>query len=117
VTHRFLRRGIFRTLERQHIACESSGNDLGRGGEPQFSPDGRWLTFTAMGGGGIAIRPFPGPGPHIQISRGRQRRLSGAAYGFHVSTQAAVIRLRCPAVSSVQGKLVARSFFRCFFPR
>jgi hypothetical protein len=43
---------------------------LGAGAEPQFSPGGKWIAFTAVGGGGIAVRPFPGPGPHIQISHG-----------------------------------------------
>jgi eukaryotic-like serine/threonine-protein kinase len=43
---------------------------LGPGVEPQFSPDGKWIAYTAIGGGGIAVRPFPGPGPHVQISSG-----------------------------------------------
>jgi len=43
---------------------------LGPGVEPQFSPDGKWIAYTAMGGAGIAVRAFPGPGPHVQISSG-----------------------------------------------
>jgi len=36
----------------------------------QFSPDGRWLSYT-IGGNiapGIYVQPFPGPGPRTQIS-------------------------------------------------
>jgi eukaryotic-like serine/threonine-protein kinase len=43
---------------------------LGPGAEPQFSPDGKWIAYTQVGGAGIAVRPFPGPGPHFQISSG-----------------------------------------------
>jgi Tol biopolymer transport system component/DNA-binding winged helix-turn-helix (wHTH) protein len=53
-----------------HSPCDGQTTLLGPGAEPQFSPDGKWIAFTAVGGGGIAVRPFPGPGPHIQVSRG-----------------------------------------------
>src|SRR5262249_22957097 len=46
------------------------------GAEAQFSPDGRWLSFTGPGGSeassfqdsDVFVVPFPGPGPRIQIS-------------------------------------------------
>ena len=43
---------------------------LGPGAEPQFSPDGKWIAYTEVGGAGISVRQFPGPGPRIQISIG-----------------------------------------------
>jgi Tol biopolymer transport system component len=41
------------------------------GAEAQFSPDGKWLAFQALGsrnGGEITVQAFPGPGARIQIS-------------------------------------------------
>ncbi len=37
---------------------------------PTFSPDGRWLAYTASTetAGGVYVRPFPGPGPAITLS-------------------------------------------------
>jgi DNA-binding winged helix-turn-helix (wHTH) protein len=43
---------------------------VGPGVEPQFSPDGKWLSFTEPGGSGIAVRPFPALRPQIKISAG-----------------------------------------------
>ncbi|HJR36671.1 MAG TPA: protein kinase, partial [Gemmatimonadales bacterium] len=39
---------------------------------PRFSPDGRWVAYTAETGGlrEVYIAPFPGPGGRIQISKG-----------------------------------------------
>jgi len=39
---------------------------------PAFSPDGRWMAYTAsaMGSYQVEVRPFPGPGGHWQISSG-----------------------------------------------
>ena len=39
---------------------------------PRFSPDGRWVAYTAEAGGlrEVYIGPFPGPGGRIQISKG-----------------------------------------------
>jgi DNA-binding winged helix-turn-helix (wHTH) protein len=42
----------------------------GPGVEPQFSSDGKWLSFTEPGGSGIAVRPFPALRPQIKISAG-----------------------------------------------
>ena len=39
--------------------------------EGQFSPDGKWVAYTGMGGpngGDIFVQPFPGPGGRTQIS-------------------------------------------------
>ena len=50
--------------------------------EAQFSPDGKWIAYTAPGGGRTAgdifVQPFPGPGGRIQISNagGSQPRWS-----------------------------------------
>ena len=44
------------------------------GAEAQFSPDGRWIAFTGLGGAGsgegfeVYVGRFPGPGRRIQIS-------------------------------------------------
>jgi len=52
----------------------SPGNEspvlLAGGAEPRFSPDGKWLAYVDIGGGGIVVKRFPGPGPGIQISNG-----------------------------------------------
>jgi len=39
---------------------------------PRFSPDGRWVAYTAETGGlrEVYVAPFPGPGGRIQISKG-----------------------------------------------
>ncbi len=45
--------------------------ELGDGSEAQFSPDGKWIAFTAGAsaqGGQVYVETFPGPGPRIQIS-------------------------------------------------
>jgi Tol biopolymer transport system component len=44
--------------------------------EAQFSPDGKWISYTANGS--IFVQPFPGPGGRIQISSsgGAQSRWS-----------------------------------------
>jgi eukaryotic-like serine/threonine-protein kinase len=39
------------------------------GAEAAFSPDGRWITYTASSGE-LLLQAFPGPGAHIQISNG-----------------------------------------------
>ena len=38
---------------------------------PEFSPDGRWLAYTANGSGQheVYVQPHPGPGPRTQVSR------------------------------------------------
>jgi Tol biopolymer transport system component len=38
------------------------------GGEPQFSPDGKWIAYIVIPMRQIVVQPFPGPGAHIQIS-------------------------------------------------
>jgi eukaryotic-like serine/threonine-protein kinase len=40
--------------------------------EGRFSPDGRWIAYTATGPAGpiIWVLPFPGPGPRVQVSTG-----------------------------------------------
>src|SRR5215469_15903175 len=43
---------------------------VGPGVEPALSPDGRWVSFTEPGGGGISVRPFPALRPVIKISAG-----------------------------------------------
>lgn len=39
-------------------------------GNPEFSPDGRWLMYTSLESGRweVFVRPFPGPGRAIQVS-------------------------------------------------
>ena len=53
-----------------HTPHDGETRSLGPGAEPQFSPDGKWIAYTEVGGAGIAVRRFPGPGPRIQISIG-----------------------------------------------
>jgi DNA-binding winged helix-turn-helix (wHTH) protein len=43
---------------------------VGPGVEPQFSPDGRWVSFTEPGSAGVCVRPFPALQPKIKISVG-----------------------------------------------
>ena len=43
---------------------------VGPGIESQFSPNGKWPSFTEPGGSGIAVRPFPALRPQIKISAG-----------------------------------------------
>jgi eukaryotic-like serine/threonine-protein kinase len=43
---------------------------VGPGIEAQFSPNGKWLSFTEPGGSGIAVRPFPALRPQTRISAG-----------------------------------------------
>ena len=43
---------------------------VGPGVEPALSPDGRWVSFTEPGGGGISVRPFPALRTVIKISAG-----------------------------------------------
>ena len=43
---------------------------IGPGIESQFSPNGKWLSFTEPGGSGIAVRPFPALRPQTKISAG-----------------------------------------------
>jgi Tol biopolymer transport system component len=41
------------------------------GAEAQFSPDGKWIAYTGVGGRAtrdIFVQPFPGPGRRIQVS-------------------------------------------------
>ncbi len=40
----------------------------GRGGEAQFSPDGKWITFADFDG--VLLQPFSGSGARLQISSG-----------------------------------------------
>jgi serine/threonine-protein kinase len=56
---------------------------------PEFSPDGRWLTYASSDSGHaeVYVRPFPGPGGKWQISNGggrfpsgRQRRASYSTF-------------------------------------
>jgi Tol biopolymer transport system component len=53
-----------------HTPRDGRTMSLGPGAEPQFSPDGKWIAFSEVGGAGIVVRPFPGPGPRLQISSG-----------------------------------------------
>jgi serine/threonine-protein kinase len=41
-----------------------------RAGQPEFSPDGRWLAYisTESGRNEVYVQPYPGPGPRLQIS-------------------------------------------------
>ena len=53
-----------------HSPRDGQTISLGPGAEPQFSPDGKWIAYTELGGAGIAVRPFPNSGPRLQISSG-----------------------------------------------
>jgi serine/threonine protein kinase len=44
------------------VFLNSPGND----GDPQFSPDGRWIAY--VGSAEVYVRPFPGPGGQWQVS-------------------------------------------------
>ncbi len=56
------------------LAILSAGNrpatTIGPGAEAQFSPDGKWVAFTAASQTvtEVLLQPFPGPGARIQIT-------------------------------------------------
>jgi serine/threonine protein kinase len=64
----------FLKLERQPILAIYASADHqvtqfnSIGAEARFSPDGKWLAYTALDG--IFVQSFPGPGGRIQISNG-----------------------------------------------
>jgi DNA-binding winged helix-turn-helix (wHTH) protein len=43
---------------------------VGPGVESQFSPDGKWISFTEPGGSCVNVRPYPALRPLIKISAG-----------------------------------------------
>ena len=43
---------------------------VGPGVESQFSPDGKWISFTEPGGSSVNVRPYPALRPLIKISAG-----------------------------------------------
>jgi eukaryotic-like serine/threonine-protein kinase len=67
-----------------HSPCDGQTTSLGPGAEPQFSPDGKWIAYTEVGGAGIAVRPFPGPGPRIQISSGPAAQARWSRHGTQI---------------------------------
>jgi serine/threonine protein kinase/Tol biopolymer transport system component len=52
-----------------------------RGAEPRFSPDGRWIAYTASE---IFVQSFPGPGPRVQISNNGGAQPVWSRDGMHV---------------------------------
>lgn len=63
---------LIRGLPHLYVRLPNSAKEtiVGPGVEAQFSPDGKWLSFTEPGGSGIALRPFPALRPLIKISAG-----------------------------------------------
>lgn len=63
----------------------SESTMVGPGVECQFSPDGKWVSFTEPGGAGIAVRPFPALRPLIKISAGPGAQLRWSRDGTQLS--------------------------------
>lgn len=58
--------------------------ELGQlGAEPRFSPDGRWIAYTASASE-IFVQSFPGPGPRVQISNDMGAQPVWSRDGKHV---------------------------------
>ena len=58
---------------------------------PEFSPDGRWITYMSDESGRpeIYVRPYPGPGPAVQISASGGREPAWSRDGRRIFFKAA----------------------------
>jgi DNA-binding winged helix-turn-helix (wHTH) protein len=63
---------LIRGLPHFYVRSPNSAEEImiGPGIECQFSPDGKWLSYTEPGGSGIAVRPYPSLRPLTKISAG-----------------------------------------------
>jgi len=57
-----------------YSAADNKVVPFAKGAEARFSPDGRWIAYSASTEASVIVQPFPGPGGRIEISGG-----SGAA--------------------------------------
>jgi eukaryotic-like serine/threonine-protein kinase len=79
------------------------------GAEAQFSPNGKWVAFSAFGSysSEVFVSPFPGPGGRVQVSNGggaqaRWRR-DGKEH-YYVDPDK---RLMAISINTTNGKVVA----------
>lgn len=88
------------------------------GAEAQFSPDGKWVAYTAPGSGAsprngnyydsqVFVAPFPGPGGRIQISNGGGAQVRWRADGKEVYYISSDKKLMAVPIDTKSGKAVA----------
>jgi len=105
----------FSRFVRLRLSRKTIAQSLLRGGRGEFSPDGRWLSFTgprgseASGfqGSDVFVVPFPGPGPRIQISNHGGAQARWRPVGKEIFCLTAEKKLTAVSMDTSSGKLVA----------
>lgn len=88
------------------------------GAEAQFSPDGKWVAYTAPGSGvsrrngnyydsQVFVAPFPGPGGRVQISNSGGAQVRWRADGKEVYYISNDKKLMAVPIDTKSGKVVA----------